>query len=363
MKTNACAKMALALSTAVLVAAPANAEDKWYPAMVDVWDPPFNAENKIIQEEYVPLDKAEKAWKICVSYPHLKDSYWLASNYGVIAEARRLGVQIQLVEAGGYTNLDKQLSQVEDCVAAGAEAVVLSAISADAVKGLVDNLRSKGVPVIDLVNGINTTVDAKSLQNYYNLGKLACGYIVEDAAGQEKTIGMFPGPAGAGWAVDTNKGCVAALEGTKIKVVATRWGDTGKEAQQRLIEDVLQAQTSGAKIDLDYIFGANPAAEAAVAPLRERGLSEQVKVFSMSYGIGSQRDLERNAIAGAVSDRPVTQARIAVDQTVRILEKKPLRQHVGALMSMVTKKELDDGSFDTTTTLAPSDWKPVFSTP
>ena len=28
---------------------------------------------------------------------------------------------MQLVEAGGYTNLAKQISQIEDCVAAGAQ--------------------------------------------------------------------------------------------------------------------------------------------------------------------------------------------------------------------------------------------------
>ena len=48
----------------------------------------------------------------------MKDAYWLAVNYGVAEEAKRLGVKMNLVEAGGYTNLNKQISQIEDCVAA-----------------------------------------------------------------------------------------------------------------------------------------------------------------------------------------------------------------------------------------------------
>ena len=47
----------------------------------------------------------------------MKDAYWLAVDYGVAEEAKRLGVKMQLVEAGGYTNLNKQISQIEDCVA------------------------------------------------------------------------------------------------------------------------------------------------------------------------------------------------------------------------------------------------------
>ena len=31
-------------------------------------------------------------------------------------EAKDLGITMNLVEAGGYTNLSKQISQIEDCV-------------------------------------------------------------------------------------------------------------------------------------------------------------------------------------------------------------------------------------------------------
>ena len=55
--------------------------------------------------DYVPLDKASKPWEICVSFPHMKDAYWLAVDYGVAEEAKRQGVKMQLVEAGGYTEL------------------------------------------------------------------------------------------------------------------------------------------------------------------------------------------------------------------------------------------------------------------
>ncbi len=60
-----------------------------------------------------------------------KDAYWSAVNYGVVDESRHLGVKMCLVEAGGHTNLTKHISQNEDCVVAGADAVVIGAISFD----------------------------------------------------------------------------------------------------------------------------------------------------------------------------------------------------------------------------------------
>ena len=93
------------------------AQGKWtYP--VEVWDPPFDMASPRTTVDYTPLDKAAQKWKICVSFPHMKDAYWLAVDYGVAEEAKRQGVKMQLVEAGGYTELKKQISQIEDCVAA-----------------------------------------------------------------------------------------------------------------------------------------------------------------------------------------------------------------------------------------------------
>ena len=49
----------------------------WYPYRAEVTQPPFAADGKVSMVEYVPLAKASKKWKICVSFPHMKDAYWL----------------------------------------------------------------------------------------------------------------------------------------------------------------------------------------------------------------------------------------------------------------------------------------------
>ena len=60
----------------------------WFPYSVEVWDPPFKMDSPRKTVEYKPLDKASKPWEICVSFPHMKDAYWLAVDYGV-ADGRR----------------------------------------------------------------------------------------------------------------------------------------------------------------------------------------------------------------------------------------------------------------------------------
>ena len=66
--------------------------------------------------------------------------------------------------------------------------------------------------------------------------------------------------------------------------MATKYGDTGKEVQSKLVEDVLEAYP-----DLDYIAGTAVTAEAAVSILRARGLEGKVKnsVLLFHSGRGS----------------------------------------------------------------------------
>ena len=146
----------------------ASAQDKqWWPAEVNPYNPsctdgsdecwalPENNAAKLPIHNYVPLDPKDvsKKWNLCVSFPHLKDSYWVGVAYGIISEGERLGQKVTLLEAGGYTNLERQLRQVEDCISAGADALVLSAISGKGNVNQVNEIRKKGIPVVDLVNG------------------------------------------------------------------------------------------------------------------------------------------------------------------------------------------------------------------
>jgi protein TorT len=146
-------------------------EKPWYPFPVEVWDPPFNMDSPRKKVDYTPLETASQKWNICVSFPHMKDAYWIAVDYGVAEEAKRTGVKMTLLEAGGYTNLNKQISQIEDCVANGAQAVIIGAISFDGLNNLVKEVRSKNIPVIDVINGMSSPeLSAKSLVSFGEMG-------------------------------------------------------------------------------------------------------------------------------------------------------------------------------------------------
>lgn len=330
---------------------------KWYPFVVEEHNPPFDMDGPKFAKDYTPLAKADKKWNICVSFPHMKDAYWLAVDYGVSEEAKDLGVTMHLVEAGGYTNLNKQISQIEDCVAGGAQAVVIGSISLDGLNKTVAALRAKNIPVIDVINGISSPqISAKSLVSFKEMGYNAGAYIAKQhPKGSGKVqVAWFPGPPGAGWVEAGNKGFLDAVKNSDIEVVDTKYGDTGKEVQMKLVEDSLQAHPG-----IAYIVGTSPTTEAAVQLLRERGLSDKVKVLAYYFTPGVYQDIKRGRVLAAPTDSAVIQGRVAIDQAVRILEGKPYMKHVGPKIYVIDKSNID--SFDYASSLAPENWKPVFN--
>ena len=349
--------MAASAAALVTLSVGAYAAANWYPYKIEVWEKAFDMASKRHMMEYTPLEKASQKWKICVSFPHMKDDYWLAVDYGAIDEAKRMGVEMQVLEAGGYTELNKQLSQIENCVAGGAQAVIIGAISFDGLNNLVGQLADKKIPVIDVINGMSSDkLSAKSLVSFGEMGGKAGEYLVKlhPKGGEPVKVAWFPGPAGAGWVEAGNTGFTAAVKQGAIEVVDTKYGDTGKEAQLALLEDALTAHP-----DINYIVGTAVTAEAAMQLVRDRGLEDQVKILSYYFTPGVFEGIKRGRILAAPTDSAVIQARVAVDQAVRILEGKEYEKHVGPELYVIDKTNIE--TFDRNSSLAPDGFKPEFS--
>jgi protein TorT len=309
---------------------------------------------------YQPIDPAQvtKKWNICVSFPHLKDPYWLGADYGIVEEVKRDGAQMQLYEAGGYTELDKQLSQLDDCVAQGAQANIRGAISADGVNAKVEEIVGKGIPVIDFVNGINTPkVSAHALVSFYDMGHNIGDYMKENlVTGDDKIqVAFFPGPQGAGWTDTAYQGFLDATKGSNIEVVATKWGDTGRDIQLKLVEDTLQSNP-----DVDYIVGNAQAAVAAVQAVREAGVDDHVKVIAFHQNPPVYDGIAAGDILAASNDHTVIQGRMAVDMAIRLLEGQTLpTNRSGPIITTMTPDNLKDFVWEST--FAPKDFQPVFT--
>lgn len=313
-----------------------------------------NGETQAVQ--YEMLTKAQKPWKICAALPHLKDPFWMATNYGMTEEAKRIGVELQVLDAGGYPNLNNQISQIENCVTGGAQAVVAAATSRDGLNNLFSELKKKGIPTVDLLIGVSSTdVDSKVLASPYAEGLNAGQYLVRLHPEGTPTVKVawLPGPAGTGFVEQFEAGFQEGIKGGAIEIVETKHGDLGKEIQARLIEDVLQTHRQ-----LDYIVGSGVTAEAGVPILRAHNRQKDVKLVALYMTPGVYEAMKQNAVTAAYMERGVLSSRIAIDQAVKLLEKEEVMSEFVVEGQYFDQSNIHEA--DTSLSFAPAKFRPVF---
>ena len=344
-------RLLMAAIALLAVAGDCRAAESW---ALESWAPPFDYRGVPTHIAYQPLEKAQRHWRICASYPHLKDSYWVSVNYGMVRHAEKLGVTLEIVEAGGYPNLDKQKAQIADCTKS-ADALIVGTVSYDGLTPQLVTL-SKRMPVIAAVNDIDSAgIRAKSGVSWISMGEAIGQYFArlhpEGAA--KVRVAWFPGPKGAGWVGFVEEGFQRGIAGSSAEIVSVKWGDTGFEDQLLLLEDMIEEHP-----DIDYIIGSAVTADAAVSLLRAKNLTGRIGVLADYFTHGTYRAIKRGKVLAAPTDSPVLQGELAVDQAVRALEGSLTVTHAGPAIRIIDGKNIN--ALDINDSLAPAWFKPTF---
>ncbi|EGB16102.1 periplasmic binding protein/LacI transcriptional regulator [Pseudodesulfovibrio mercurii] len=365
--------LALALCLAA-VPAPGADDVPWWPIQVKSWygiyDPggkqPGRAAVSLDRprlEEWTPPRPPSGRYTVGVCVPHLKDPYWVAVNYGVIEEARRLGLGVDMTMAGGYGGGDVQADHLRGHLRDGVDGVILAAVDYAGNDQVIAELREAGVPVVEMITDVLApAVSAKALVSYHEVGGLVGEYVAGHAerAGLDTVrIVFFPGPRNAGWAPETLAGFMEAMDSYpgSVDLADVAWGDTGREEQAGLLRRVLAAHP-----DVDYVVGNAVAAEAAPDILRELGLADRVSVVSSYIMPSLYRRIRSGEVLAAAADLNVYQGRMAVDMMARIFNGEvpgrdfPFRS--GPFIPMITVDNIGDHLFKGL--FGPRDYLPVF---
>lgn len=343
--------IAAALTAATLGTVPvAQAADQWWPVKV------YNMDSgKPVEADYAPLPKAAKPWKLCVLFPHMKDTFWVAVDYGIVQEAKRMGVNMTLYQAGGYENLPQQLSQFDDCMAGDFDAIIVGPISEAGLTRQIRKANEAGKPVISTVNPLPTApATARMFVDFTAMGQQTGKFLADTEHGKTANVVNFPGPAGSGWAEQFNDGFKKAIKSdANLKLLGEKFGDSGVAVQLGLIQNALQAYP-----DMNVIWGCAPAAEAAIGAVRQANRASTLIISS--YENQAMLDaLNKGEIQAFATQYPVLEGRVAIDTAVRILEKKPYMKYSQPLPSIIDKQDLDKINMDLV--LAPASFKAEYS--
>lgn len=300
------------------------------PLLAGEWFPvPVVSDGRALN--YLPQNKASQPWKICAVLPQGLGRYWWAMSWGLSQEAERQGVRLGIYEAGGYQNEGVQREQFEHCAQQGAQAFIVGGISAEGLCPQIQRVAARDVPVVDLANRLDCQgVRAHARVDFGEMTKVAVAYLLDHSGGRPVRVAWFPGPEGAGWQKDAERGLNEALKGSAVTLVHGGYGPADLAGQAPLIRSLLEREPA-----IDYILGNAEAAAFASRLRHNSGTRYHFEVLSFYTNERLLEPIAEGQVLAAPTDSPVIQARIAIDLAVRLLEKQAVPKMISPRIIML----------------------------
>ncbi len=285
-------------------------------------------------QDYQPVEKATKQWRICALLPHGKDHYWWGVAWGLSEQAAARGVELGIYEAGGYEFGWKQQQQLAQCRQKQADAYIIAAIHATGLNAEIKQLADEGKPVIDLINGIDSPdISAHSVVSFADMARLSLEFIRRQKP-EPGQIGWLPGPRGAGWVQDAEQAVEQLQQRHQLQWFHGGYGPPDAFHQTSLARDLIEQQPQ-----LNWVL-ANAVAIRALAQLQVRAKGPVPQLVAYYSNPDVVELLREGRIAAAATDSPVLQARIAVDLAIRLLQQQQVPARVGPSIQILTPDNL-----------------------
>jgi ABC-type sugar transport system substrate-binding protein len=268
-----------------------------------------------------------------------EDQFFRLVTFGMRDAAKRNGVE--LLEANSASKPDKEIQLVNTYVAAGVDAIVISALSKKASLTALERARERNIPVVTY----NTTVDGDLPVTFVESDQVGLGsstgravkVYVEEKLGGKATIAILAfrsmNPEQSEGRTGGFKSVIATMPGVTIVAEQDAW--LAEQAVKKA-GDILTAHP-----DLDLIWAANEGGTVgAVMAVRNAGKAGKVAVFGTDTGEQiADFILDDEGILQAVTgQQPYEIGVAAVESAVKTLNGEPVQKKIslpGVLLSRI----------------------------
>ena len=249
----------------------------------------------------------------------------------------------ELISVDPANDVTLQITQVEDLIVQGIDAMLMNPAEAEGILPALDALKAEEIPII----GFDTEVaDMSYLVSYagsdnYNAGKVCGEDLVKKCPDGGKII-VLDSPT-MNSVVDRTNGFLDAIDGKGFEIVAQQDAKGNLEVAMGIAEDLLQANG-----DVVAIFGGNdPTALGALAAANAAGITD-----CMIYGVDGSPDIKAelasgdSLIEGTGAQSPVTIAETAVDVMYKYLAGEEVDERYPVETFLITADNVEEYGVD-----------------
>ncbi|MFD9004075.1 ABC transporter substrate-binding protein [Streptomyces sp. NPDC059582] len=169
----------------------------------------------------------------------------IAETASIKAEAQTRGVK--LLTANAQSQFSKQISDVQDLIAKGADLLVIAPLNSDGWEPVLRSAAAKHIPIVTIDRKINATAckDYVSFigSDFVQQGRRAADQMIE-ATGGKGEVAILLGAAGNNVTTERTKGFEDRIKekAPGLKIVFRQTGEFAREKGQSVTENLIQSK-------------------------------------------------------------------------------------------------------------------------
>jgi inositol transport system substrate-binding protein len=270
---------------------------------------------------------------IGISYQNLQNEFIINIQDAVRAEAKKLNVN--LIEADGQGKAENQISQVQNFIAQGVDAIILNPYDREGSAPAV-NLAIQAHKPIVVVNAIVSNLDKANAyvgSEDAEAGRIETQRMVDVLHGKGNVV-IIHGPNGHSAEVQRTQGIRQILaKYPDVKVVAEQTANWDRTQALNLMENWL---ASGKQID-GVIAQNDEMALGALKAIEAAGKQNQIAVIGIDAIPDALKAVAAGKMIGTVFQDAKGQGTLAVELAVQLVEGKPVKHDNFIPFQLVTK--------------------------
>ena len=246
----------------------------------------------------------------------LGSDYWRLVRAGALGMGEELGVHVTVVAPHANYDITGQIAMVEDMIARGLDAIVLSRNDADALVPVCLQARAQGIPVVTVDGDINDP-EARNVfvgTENYAAAQLA-GHFMLEAIPEGSDIAIIRGLPGALTHDHRQDGFQGIAEAGGLNVVSVLPANSDRALGVSAMENVLQSFSN-----VRGVFATNDEmALGALEAIRAAGLMGEITVIGFDGSPDAIDSIMSGELTASVAQMPVSMGAAAVETAVNIL--------------------------------------------
>jgi len=249
----------------------------------------------------------------------------------------------KLITTDPANDVTRQITQIEDMITQGIDAIFLNPAEAEGILPALDMLKEAGIPILNFDTEV---ADLSYCFSYvgsdnYNAGYVCGEDLVKKVPGGGKII-ILDSPT-MNSINDRERGFKDAIAGKGFEIVAEQDAKGNLEVAMGIAEDLLQAHS-----DVVAIFGGNdPTALGALAAANAAGLKD-VLIYGVDGSPDIKAELARgdSLIEGTGAQSPINIAKISVEVMYKYLAGEKVDARYPVPTFLITSENVKEFGID-----------------